>query len=492
MSDPFLSTGADSSLSLYVNGAFLALVVAFVFHILVRFYTHCRDAAKYPPMAPAGLLETVAAISGDDFPWFMLRMAEALDTRVYQLPLPMPGTPMVAVVGEPDLAKEILLDKNTIKPLAMYGAFNGVTAGFPNIFTSNGTIWHHRRKGVAPAFAANQVQRMNRVALETIDQWIQDKLKSSANQDFLFNAPDEMIDLLLTSISLTAFEYNLSPEEKKLFLTELTLVLKEFFLKSMSNPLRKFVGLFLPERRRAHVAGQRLHELCMKIIQSYRTLENPTPGTIIDLIMKNPNYKDDHERAADVLIMMIGGHDTTAFSLAWTLKELAKNPTLQAELRSELAKEDPSTAHNNATLKKCIREAIRLYPVGAAGSIRELGRDFLTKDNKLVPKGSYVFLSPMLPFRDPGIYGKTANEYDPHRWDDPTPEMNSAFTPFSTGKQNCVGQSLANAELHSMIPRIFSHFELTLEDPGTVGYFLTLKPVNTILKATPLKKNQKE
>jgi len=58
--------------------------------------------------------------------------------------------------------------------------------------------------------------------------------------------------------------------------------------------------------------------------------------------------------------------------------------------------------------------------------------------------------------------------------------MNDAFLPFAMGKQDCISQSLANAELHNIIPRIVSEFEFFLVEEGTVDFFLTLKPVNTL------------
>jgi cytochrome P450 len=45
-----------------------------------------------------------------------------------------------------------------------------------------------------------------------------------------------------------------------------------------------------------------------------------------------------------------------------------------------------------------------------------------------------------------------------------------AFNPFSLGKQNCVGQSLAKAETQAIVARICSEFEfeLQVEDEGDV------------------------
>ena len=60
--------------------------------------------------------------------------------------------------------------------------------------------------------------------------------------------------------------------------------------------------------------------------------------------------------------------------------------------------------------------------------------------------------------------------------------MNDAFYPFSAGKQNCAGESLANAMILLTISKICSEVELEVENEGEVGYFMTLKPVNVTLK----------
>jgi len=64
--------------------------------------------------------------------------------------------------------------------------------------------------------------------------------------------------------------------------------------------------------------------------------------------------------------------------------------------------------------------------------------------------------------------------------------MLDAFNPFSLGKQNCVGQSLAQAETFAIVARICSEFELSVESEGTVDFFLTLKPVGARLRARKL------
>lgn len=71
----------------------------------------------------------------------------------------------------------------------------------------------------------------------------------------------------------------------------------------------------------------------------------------------------------------------------------------------------------------------------------------------------------------------------PSRWEDPTRDMLDAFNPYSLGKQNCVGQTLAKAETYAIVARICSEFELTVECEGTSDFSLTLKPQGVRLSA---------
>jgi cytochrome P450 len=64
--------------------------------------------------------------------------------------------------------------------------------------------------------------------------------------------------------------------------------------------------------------------------------------------------------------------------------------------------------------------------------------------------------------------------------------MNDAYMPFLIGKQNCIGQCLANAVMHALIPQIIANFELEFEDEVKAKYSLTLKPIKTMIEAKKL------
>jgi cytochrome P450 len=441
-----------------------------------------RKRDRDPPLAPGGIFKTVEMISGKEFPWFLLRTAQELNSSVFRMSLPIPGTPMVVAMGELETVREILTDPLSKKPAAIYGSMDNITNGHPSIISSNGEPWAARRKSTAPAFSSNHIRRMNRVAVEKTEIWIKEKLRPMVEEGKSFDVAKEMIGITLSAICETAFEYDMPDEEKSLFVSELDFTLKEFMFKTMVNPLRKVFGPFLADRRRALQASKNVSNISRNIMDAYRRLEAPEKDTIIDRIMKSDAYKNDDERLADMTVFLIAGHDTTAYSLAWILLELARNPMQMTKLRESLSNAPPEDWSRSEVLRIIVKEGLRLHPVISSGSVRTIGRDIETKTSMLLPKGSIIFMPFIMLLRNPIIF-ENENTFQPSRWEKPSKEMADAFLPFSLGKQNCIGQSLANAELHCIVARICAEFDLKVKEEGTVDYFLTLKPAGARLIA---------
>jgi cytochrome P450 len=471
------SSSIDPLFSAVILVAFLT-----IYHLIQKWNktSEKNEHRNLPPMVSTGMFETMKACSGSYFPWFLVDQAKSCGS-IFRLNLPIPGTPMVVVTTSANLARKFLKDPLTTRPRLIYGGLDDVTGGTKSLFTTEGMCWHSRRKGLAPAFSSKHVKRMNEVAVEKAEAWIKNKLVPMVEKGEAFDVGKEMIGITLDAIAETAFEYTISEDEKTMFLHELELCLRESLI-NFANPFRRLYGLLLPDRRRAFVGGKRLQAFGLKILLQHRRQVHPMKGTVIDLVANSDAYANDEERAADILVMLIAGHDTTGYTMAWILKELAKNPEEQQRLRDTLRASNFSERSQSEYLRKIVREGIRLHPVSAAGPARRIGRDIVTKEGYLLPKNSIVFNAVLAMMRDEDVY-KNADSFDPSRWDNPTKAMNDAFLPFAMGKQDCIGQSLANAELHCILPIILSEFELFVVEEGTADFFLTLKPVNTMLGA---------
>ena len=70
--------------------------------------------------------------------------------------------------------------------------------------------------------------------------------------------------------------------------------------------------------RAAERADRRLSRFARRVLEAYRAqpADARVPATIVALIDANRGYADDDERCADLLVFLIAGHDTTAFSIA--------------------------------------------------------------------------------------------------------------------------------------------------------------------------------
>lgn len=262
------------------------------------------------------------------------------------------------------------------------------------------------------------------------------------------------------------------------------------FARKGITPFRSTLSWFIPARCRAIQAARNIKRLCLKMMDEYRKKTDKAKGTIIQLIMDSDDaFPSEDEKAAQLLEFLVAGYDTTGYSLSWILLSLAQHKEEQTKLRESLLKLSPDTWNNSQELQHVIKEGMRLNPVASAGSIRTTGRDITSSGGHLIPKGSRCFLPFMLLFRNPDVF-EDPDSFIPSRWENPTREQLDAFQPFSLGKQNCVGQSLAKAETVSIVARIISEFELSVDDsegPITSDFRLTLKPVGAFLRARKLR-----
>lgn len=465
---------------LFVAGLVFASLATTLYYAISTLKEQKVERGHPPPYAPGTRWSHLKKRMSPKSAYWLLDMGRQLNTRLFRVALPTIPLRSLTAVGETAPFRELLMDSQSIKP-TMYGYFRGVYMGTETVFTSNGSGWHSMRKAVAPAFSSKHIRRMTTVALEKTEDWIKNRLE----QNYSFDVSKEMIGIVLSALSETALEYDMTEQEKEMFGKELRLALIEYTRKTPMIPLRKYFGWLIPERRRAVEATRRLNDLVVKIMAAYRGEDTSRcDGTIIQLIMESDAFPTDREKAAQLLEFLVAGHDTTAYSIAFILIELAKNPQEQIKLRESLSQLTPENWRNSSYLQNVVKEGMRLHPVGR--SLRIPGKDIKASKNVVIPKGSTCVAHFMLLFRNPDIF-EDPESFIPSRWEHPTQEMNDAFNPFSLGKQNCLGQSLAKAEVIGIVARICSEYELWVECEGSIDFFLTVKPVGARLRARKVK-----
>lgn len=443
-------------------------------------------------MAPNTFLDSLRESTSGTIHWFFLSVTRNMG-KLCRLTFVVPGT-TVFVSSDVELNRQILMDQDTTKSPTLKN-FNKITAGTTQFFTSNGYRFYHARKAMAPAFANNHIKRMDKVTIAKTEEWIQNRLQGFVERQEEIDINKEMVDLTLSVILKAAFEYDMSPEEQEQLMECVYTTLKTFIFP---NPFKMAVWFLFPSIWNAHQKARELMQIAKNIMENYRQNQaTKTKGTVIDLIMNNPNYDNDDERAADVVDIIIAGHETSANSMTFLLLELSKNLNEQRRLQKELTQLPPQDRNSCSHLKNCIKEGLRLWPVTAVGPIRVVGRDMVvssTDDNDMssskdkdyiIPKGSLVFMPSIGVSRNPKYFDKP-EEFVPTRWENPREISSKALFPFSLGKRSCLGQTLANSEMQSILSRVLVQYEFSVADEGTTGYFITLKPEGVRLKAKKL------
>jgi len=289
--------------------------------------------------------------------------------------MPFKATTHFFLISEPNVTRQILSDTTVSKP-AFYKFLRHISGSRYTMLTmSMSHAWYMKRKAASPAFSSNHVKRMTKVALDKTEQWIQNTLllannnnNYSSNSSVVFDASNEMIGIVLSALIETAFEYTLSKSEIESFTEDLNYALIEFTRKS-ANPIRRWLGRLIPDRRRAYEAVNNLQSVVRHMMTTYRNKkEKHIDGTIIQLVMEaNDAFPTDEEKTAQLMEFVMAGHDTTAYTIAWTLLCLAKHPEEQTKLRESLGQYKPENWSHSEHLQRVIKEGMRLYPVARSG-----------------------------------------------------------------------------------------------------------------------------
>ncbi len=177
----------------------------------------------------------------------------------------------------------------------------------------------------------------------------------------------------------------------------------------------------------------------------------------------------------NAITMLVAGEDTTAYTLAWAVHQLADAPAAVARLRAEaegvLGAEpvppDLDAVNRLAYAGAVANETMRLRPV-APLLLFEANRDAVIGD-LAIPRGTWVALltrPPVLESRH--FVDPTA--FQPDRWlADASGERAhepAAHIPFGSGPRICPGRTLALVEMKALLATLYRNFEVERLGPA--------------------------
>jgi len=195
----------------------------------------------------------------------------------------------------------------------------------------------------------------------------------------------------------------------------------------------------------------------------------------------------DADLRQEVDTIMFAGHDTTSVSTGFTLHFMATHPEIQQRLYEEImdvvGPEDnitPAHLKELRYLDACVKESLRkAAPVPFVG--REASKDIVI-DGYTVPAGTTFLLAFYSLHRDTK-YFPDPETYKPERFLEDRSWHAYAYSPFSAGARNCIGQrwavTLQKIILCHVLRRFSVHTRQSYQDLGLAGQ-VTLMATNGI------------
>jgi cytochrome P450 family 135 len=192
---------------------------------------------------------------------------------------------------------------------------------------------------------------------------------------------------------------------------------------------------------RFRLAVERFDALLYDLLARRR--DEPDDGaSVLSMLLsqrdEDGNPPTDQHLRDQLVALLMGGHDSSAASLAWAFERLARSPRAHARLREG----DP--AFLDAVVKEMlrVRPALTIAPRLLLEPARIAGRT--------IPAGVQVAACLWLAMRREDLWPEAA-AFRPERWLDGSPHHSLSWIPYGGGVRRCAGAPFAELEMREVL-----------------------------------------
>ncbi len=191
---------------------------------------------------------------------------------------------------------------------------------------------------------------------------------------------------------------------------------------------------------RFRVAVERFDALLLDVIARARAEPggDSMPAVLLEQRDEDGAPPSDRHLRDEIVALLVGGHDSSAASLAWAFERLARHPAVHARLR------DGDPAYLDAVVKEVLRArpALTIAPRRLLAPVEIAGHR--------LPAGVQVAACLWLALRREDLW-PAASAFRPERWlDGPRPNPLS-WIPFGGGVRRCTGAPFAEMEMREVL-----------------------------------------
>lgn len=413
-----------------------------------------------------------------------------------------PGQDLVVVSGG-DVVEECLdetrFEKNNSAVLVTMREVVGDA-----IFTSwtQEPAWKKARNVLLPAFAPQAIKGYTEKMADIADQLVMKWARLNPNDPV--DVTTDMTKLTFDTICLVCFSYRPGSFYRHELPPAVT-ALEEAIAECVNRPSR-LPGQDIYEAIKGRSQYKKnvsfLNNLADKIIADrINSADVGKNGDVLDLMLTQAD-KDSGEKLdklnirQQMLTFLAAGYDTTSGMLMWTVYYLLKNPGALAKCYTEVDEvfgEDLSVLPSETQISKmqyllqCMKEALRLWPVGVGFQVRPLADEVIGGRYRIKKGQAILILTPQLQ-RNAEIF-PDPEKYDPDRF---LPELEAsrpswAWMPFGNGQRACIGRHFSFYESQLLLGLILQRFKLidSFDYQLEINDFFSIKPINLTMTVEP-------
>jgi cytochrome P450 len=404
------------------------------------------------------------------------------------------------VIDDPEVIHEI--SRQRPEAFTRGGRLQPVMAemGFNGVFSAEGPAWSAQRRLVMAALKPAHLPGWL-PALNTITDRLERRWERAAQAGLVVEMTAELKRYTVDATSLLAFGRDprtLESEGEDRIQSRLERIFPAIMRRVMT-PFSYWHWIRLPADRRLDRAirvVQAYASDCITAARADLTSADPqAPRHALEamLLAQADGGLSDADILANVVTLLLGGEDTTAHALCWTMFYLAQDQRLQDEMAlvaAVLPAEGPRTRDALDRLlpfEHLALEAVRLRPV-VPFNVFEPVQDTVVAGVAVAAR-TKIFTLARPAMLDPARFADPLS-YRPDRWAEgaaPGSVQHRAFLPFGAGARVCPGRALATAEMRLVLARLLRRFRLTLAcDPERIAEVnaLTMLPDRMPLRLT--------
>jgi cytochrome P450 family 135 len=188
------------------------------------------------------------------------------------------------------------------------------------------------------------------------------------------------------------------------------------------------------------LAVERFDSLLLDVIA--RARREPRGDSMLAILLEQRDEDgappSDRHLRDELVALLVGGHDSSAASLAWAFERLARHPAVHARLREG----DP------AYLDAVVKEVLRARPALTIAPRRLLAPVEIAGHR--LPAGVQVAACLWLALRREDLW-PAASAFRPERWLDGSRPNPLSWIPFGGGVRRCTGAPFAEMEMREVL-----------------------------------------